>query len=41
MSDNVIHKIQISVKSHFGDTESKFEHLAVEDLAVADLFVFQ
>lgn len=41
MSDNTIHKIQISVKAQLGDSESKFENLAVEDLAVADLFVFQ
>lgn len=39
-NNNVIHKIQISVKAHFGDQENKFESVMQDDVAEDDLFEF-
>ena len=39
-SDNVIHKIQISVKSHFGDLEKKFENVFEETVFETEAFEF-
>jgi hypothetical protein len=40
MNNNIIHKIQISVKPHFGDTEKKFENVFVKDVFQLETFEF-
>jgi len=39
-SNNVVHKISVSVKAHFGDPKRKFENVAEDDLAEDGLFEF-
>lgn len=40
-SNNVIHKIQIAVKPHFGNQENKFENVMQDGLAEAGVFEFE
>ena len=39
-SNNTIHKIQLSVKAHFGDAAKKFENVFEEDVFETATFEF-
>jgi hypothetical protein len=39
-SNNVIHKIQIAVKAHFGDKTDKFNNVFEDDVFEDDVFEF-
>jgi hypothetical protein len=40
MNNNIIHKIQISVKPHFGDLEKKFENVFEAEVFELETFQF-